>query len=381
MSEIQRITLISDPTNEFPNNTNNSFKVRLPERTTFAEDRWRALLLSLSVPDNGQSNSVIASDPHTQVIKFNVTYTTRKYVIDRYRRVSFKTDNYTIELEDIMNANQSVTSGSRFSKRVMQEVHKKVMTKLVYEQDYALTYDADERPVVSVKKNWMPTLSWKDDALILHAIPKGELMNLAKTKALADFSIDLGVAKKFGLVEQPKGWSGYRLGPNLQFTLPTTPYNTRATPSDPSNRAVNDWMGEHYVGRQPSDLTSDVMDQLFMVKNKRLYLTLLVEWQFNNMDAAFEKIVGTTSSPVARSAINKNGRWAKYGGTPASTMDQSPRQSIGYPRSGSVQSRWESNRPTPRQNHRDDRSQTAIKTRRTVWETHTHLPTGCEEGV
>ena len=119
----------------------------------------------------------------------------------RYRRVSFKTDDYAIELEDIMNANQSVTSGSRFSKRVMQEV----MTELVYEQDYALTNDADERPVVSVKKNWMPTLSWKDDALILHAFPKGELMNLAKTKALADFSIDLGVAKKFGLVEQPKG--------------------------------------------------------------------------------------------------------------------------------------------------------------------------------
>ena len=38
MSEIQRITLISDSTNEFPNNTNNSFKVRLPERTTLAGD-------------------------------------------------------------------------------------------------------------------------------------------------------------------------------------------------------------------------------------------------------------------------------------------------------------------------------------------------------
>ena len=298
MSEIQRITLISDPTNEFPNNTNNSFKVRLPERTTLAGDRWHASLLSLSVPDHGQSNGVIASDPHTQVIRFNVTYTTRKYVIDRYHRVSFKTDYYIIELEDIMNANQSVTSGSRFWKRVMQEVHKKVMTKLVNEQENALTFDADERPVVSVKKNWMPTLSWKDDALILHAIPKGELMNLAKTKALTDFSINLGVAEKFGLVEQPKGWSGYRLGPNLQFTLPTTLYNTRTPPSDPSNRAVNDWMGEHYVGQQPSDLTSDVMDQLFMVKNKRLYLSLLVEWQFNNMDAAFEKIVGTTRRTV-----------------------------------------------------------------------------------
>ena len=32
MSEIKRLTLISDPTDEFPKNVNNSFKVRLPER-------------------------------------------------------------------------------------------------------------------------------------------------------------------------------------------------------------------------------------------------------------------------------------------------------------------------------------------------------------
>ena len=34
MSDIQRLTLISDLTNEFPKNANNSFKVRLPERLT-----------------------------------------------------------------------------------------------------------------------------------------------------------------------------------------------------------------------------------------------------------------------------------------------------------------------------------------------------------
>ena len=32
MSKIQRLTLISDATNEFPKNANNTFKVRLPER-------------------------------------------------------------------------------------------------------------------------------------------------------------------------------------------------------------------------------------------------------------------------------------------------------------------------------------------------------------
>ena len=95
-----------------------------------------------------------------------------------------------------MSVKDPVTSGSLFWKRAMQEVHNKTMQGLMYEQDYAKTYDADERPLVSVKKNWMPMMTWKDDALILHAVSKGELLDGNKTKATSAFSLDLGVAEK-----------------------------------------------------------------------------------------------------------------------------------------------------------------------------------------
>ena len=65
-------------TNEFPKNANNSFKVRLPERLTLPSEGWHATLLSLTVPDQGQSNGVIATDPHTIVIQFKITFMTRK---------------------------------------------------------------------------------------------------------------------------------------------------------------------------------------------------------------------------------------------------------------------------------------------------------------
>ena len=159
MSDIQVLTLISDPANEFPKNANNSFKVRLPERLTLQGDRWHTSLLSVSVPDQGQRNGVIATDLHTKVVEFSVTYLTRKYIPGDYRRVSFKTKDYNVELEQIMSSKQSVTSGSLFWKRVMQEVHNTVMVKLMYEQDYAKTFDGDERPLVSVRKNWMPTMT------------------------------------------------------------------------------------------------------------------------------------------------------------------------------------------------------------------------------
>ena len=150
----------------------------------------------------------------------------------------------------------------------MQEVPNTIMVKLMYEQDYAKTFDGNERPLVSVKKNWMPTMTWKEDALILHAVPMGELMNGNKTKALTTCSIDVGVTEKFGLIKQPQGAVGYVMGPNLQFTLPSVTYDDKTHPTDPSNRSDMYWNGEHYAGTQPTDLTREVMDQVFQVKNK-----------------------------------------------------------------------------------------------------------------
>ena len=298
MSEIKRLTLISDATDEFPNNANNSFKVRLPERLSLPGEGWHASLMSLTVPDQGQSNAVIATDPHTKVVTFSVTYLTRKYVLGEYRRVSFQTKEYTVELEDIMSAKHPVTSGNLFWKRTMQEVYNKTMRALMHEQDTAKTFDADERPLVNVKKNWMPMMTWKDDALVMHVVPKVDLLNGNKTKVTSAFSLDLGVAERFGFIEQPQGVVGYVLGPNLQFTCPTVTFDSQTPPKNPTNRTDYYWEGAHYAGVQPSDLTSDVMDQMFEVKNKRLRLSRMVEWQFNNLYASFEKVVGTSKRTV-----------------------------------------------------------------------------------
>ena len=301
MSEIKRLTLISDPTDEFPKNANNSFKVRLPERLNLPGEGWHTSLMSLTVPDKGQSNAVIATDPHTKVVKISVTFLTRKWVQGEYKLVEFKTRDYGVELEEIMSAKQSVTTGSEFWKRVMQEVHNKVMQALINRQSSALTADSGQYPIVSVKKNWMPLMTWKGDALVLHAVPKEDLMNANKSKVTSAFTMDLEIAKRFGFVEQPVGVDiGYVIGSNLQFTCPTVTYTNQTKPDStiPSARAEFNWNGEHYTGVQPSDLTDDQMDQMFEVNGKRLHLSRMVEWQFNNLDASFEKMVGTSKRTV-----------------------------------------------------------------------------------
>lgn len=190
-----------------------------------------------------------------------------------------------------------VTSDIMFWQWVMEAVHNKVMIKLTKEQEDMLLSDRDEIPTVSVKKNWMPTLTWKEDALILHAIPKMEMMNSAKTKAMASFAIDFSVAEKFGFIVKTLA-GRYKLGPNLQFTLPNTTQTDSTEPTNPSMQSTYNWNGEHYVGIQPINLTTNVTNKLFKVENNRLQLSLLVEWRFNNLNASFEKIVGVRQRTV-----------------------------------------------------------------------------------
>jgi len=104
-------------------------------------------------------------------------------------------------------------------------------------------------------------MTWKDDALIWQAVPEKELMNGTNTKALIMFAINLAVAEKSGLIDPPpgrkgtvvapQGVNGYKLGSNLQFTLPSVTYNSQTPPTDPSNRSNMNWNGEHSSGLQP----------------------------------------------------------------------------------------------------------------------------------
>ena len=307
MSKIQRLTLISDPTDEFPKNANNSFKVRLPERLSLPGEGWHASLMSLTVPDQGQSNAVIAADPHTKVVKFKYPHVVQKYQLGSYRLVENPNSGGEIELEDVMNANQIVATGSQFWKRVMQEVHNKIMHNVMNEQMQRLVKEPDERPIVSAKQNAMPRLSWKEDALVIHAIPQMDLIKEDKS-AISDLFINLDIALKFGLVvektSQNKTW--YPLGPNMQYTLPTKTYDSTTQPAGNQFRRAYNWEGQQYVGVNPTLLFGNIVssvehDPLQVVTQdgvKFLQLSLIVEWQLNNLDASFEKIVGTRKRTV-----------------------------------------------------------------------------------
>ena len=305
MSEIKRLTLISDPTDEFPKNTNNSFKVRLPEPLSLPGEGWYASLMSLTVPDEGQSNAVIASDPHTKVIRYKHPISTRKWTdtgdpsTSGYESIYTSLSTKMIELEEIMNATQIVSTGSQFWKRVMHTLHNKIMTEVMKDQWNASVAERDRKPIVFVNKHGMPQLSWKGESLVIEAIAKKNLLNNRQV-SMVEFYINVDIALKFGLLRRKTGKTGYAtsdfvLGPNLQYSLPTKTYDDSTGPVGSRYRTYYNWEGDVYegvnfIGSAFSIMTAD------NVKWLRLFPAF--EWQLHNLDASFEKIVGTRKRTV-----------------------------------------------------------------------------------
>ena len=305
MSEIKRLTLVSDPTDEFPNNANNSFKVRLPERLMLPGTGWHAALMSLTVPDQGQSNAVIAADPHTKVVRYVYPILNRKWTdtgnpaTSGYSSISIPVATQMIELEEIMNASQVVSTGSEFWQRVMQTLHNKIMTQVMKDQWNALVHERDRKPIVFVTKHGIPQLTWTGESLVIQAIAKEKLLYNTQVNAV-EFYINVEIALKFGLLRRKTGKTGYNtsdfvLGPNMQYSLPTKTYDETTGPVGSRYRSYYNWEGDVYEGvnftsRAWSIMTAD------NVKWMRLHLGF--EWRLNNLDASFEKIVGTRKRTV-----------------------------------------------------------------------------------
>ena len=204
-----------------------------------------------------------------------------------------------IELEEVMNPSQIVATGSQFWKRVMQTLHNKIMTEVMRKQWEALLANRDEKPIVFVKKHGMPQLSWKGESLVIQAISKEELTNMAQA-VMVEFYINVDIALKFGLLRRKTGKTGYAtsdfvIGPNLQYSLPTKTYDETTGPVGSRYRTYYNWEGDVYEG---VNYTSRAFTILTADNVRWMRLFPAFEWQLNNLDASFEKMVGTSKRTV-----------------------------------------------------------------------------------
>ena len=129
---------------------------------------------------------------------------------------------------------------------------------------------------------------------MIYAVSKKDLLNVNQIN-MVEFYINLDIALKFGLLLKTSsggtGTSAYTIGPNLQYTLPSETYDDQTMPSASDFRSFYNWEGEQYTNNPFTIMTVE------NVKWMRLHMAF--DWQLNNLNASFEKVVGTRKRTVS----------------------------------------------------------------------------------
>ena len=245
-----RVTLISDATNEYPQNKNNAFKVRLPVPLNLEGHQWQSSLWSVSVPDAGHSSSVIHSDKDTKLLNYHYTLTKRHKESGNWFASFFESKDKTVTLKDVMSSSYPVLSGQQLWQNILTHMDQTMM------EDIKATFDTwktakGNSATVSLKSTWKPTFEWRANTLVLKKVALPDLFGRdtrGTRTIISSIGIHVDFVQKFGLLIKDKS-KNYLLGPNLMYVLPTTTY-TDETPPVRKN-ANYQWLGDHLEGITP----------------------------------------------------------------------------------------------------------------------------------
>ena len=293
-----RVTLISDPSNEYPDNKNNTFKVRLPVPLNLEGRPWYASLWSVSVPDVGHNSSVIQSNNDTKILNYRYTLTKRKEVSNSWT-VTFEAKDKSVVLKDVMSRDYPVVSGRQLWENIMTHMDKTMMDDVVKSTSEAWRKTNGNGGTVSLKMSWKPTFEWNDNTLVLKKVQRQDVYardskNVVQPLSAVGIHVDL--AEKFGLVFKDKK-NKYQLGPNLNFVLPSTTYTDESKPL--RSNGNYQWLGEHFTGIKPRDLGGDAIFKVKQVNGQSyLYLSRALDWHIHNIDALFNTHVGTVKQSI-----------------------------------------------------------------------------------
>ena len=160
-----RLTLITDPTDEHPQNKNNSFKVLLPVRLNLEGNTWQASLWSVSVPDVGHSSAVIHSNSDTKLLKYRYTLT-KRYALSSDWNISLESKD-----KDVMGGSYPVYSGHQLWQNIVTHMEQTIMEQV---KTTFVTWKTSKgnTATVSLKSTWKPTFEWNANTLVLKKVPR-----------------------------------------------------------------------------------------------------------------------------------------------------------------------------------------------------------------
>ena len=212
MTDDLRLTVVSDPTKEFPHNQNNRFKVRLPRPLTLPKGSWAMSLWSLSVPDEaldqplGQDMDYLYMFGGIKARLWNIRH-------GKYRSHTANTWIYrTLRLQEAFQTKPK--TGVDLWKRVHQIIQEQRTQGL--QADKKTSRWHVQQPDV-----WYPTFRWEGEDWIMEA---NRSVSYNPSSQKSQFLIPLKIAQAFGFMTYDPVAKEWKIGPNLVPSYPTYEY-------------------------------------------------------------------------------------------------------------------------------------------------------------
>ena len=208
--EEERLTLISDATDEFPNNTNNSYRVRIPDGLRLDGTGWHVALLSLTLPNSTSVQSTVIKANHPlarlrlHALHFKKPLSHKYSALDHHKIVVDVYEPKTpVPINGVAYWNNAVTVFEVQAANAVSALASKKVSLL------------DPTPLIVVKKSMRPSFRWDGEDLILES-RRIDLTDGTNTIYSA-FDMNLDVAIQWGFV-QKKG-TIWIPGPNVRFSM------------------------------------------------------------------------------------------------------------------------------------------------------------------
>ena len=250
---MNRIVLVSDPTQEFPTNTASSFKVRLPIPLALSGGGWKVGLATISTPDAAMDLSRLANAVNPRVLMVGS------------KMMTSLTDDSPVHYETVIQMKELLNDPG-----VVDGVS--LMKALINKAQFAEMKEAQAKGK-RLYDRFRVTYKWDGEDLRMLAKELGDIQS--SSTVYVQWHVHVSMATLMGwLVETKK--DTYALGPNLRYELL---HKTQST-------------GNYYKDVKNTELNNH---DLWKVESDHLQLSQTLNWHFLNLNVAFRSVVGEPS--------------------------------------------------------------------------------------
>ena len=199
-----RLILISDATQEYPNNTNADFKIRLAEQIHLkGEERWHAAMISLSTPNR----------PSTLMGQLGLRSSDTLFVYGMRLINQQLPTSKPGHITDLTS--QRVSVGDVFGESLDSVTGTECWSRIVY---YCKHFQSQEL-LQAARLNNTYFKSYDDEMVMMELDPLHQHVQIKATESQASpavFGLNLTVAKYFGIIEESRA-GGFNMGPNAHY--------------------------------------------------------------------------------------------------------------------------------------------------------------------